>query len=126
MLKQWSKSHKLTVPQLLETLQDATCAEQYILRVDYFSLHQRCLRIVRTLRITLNEKFRQYFGVGIHIACVNIGPVPPLVYMSLASPAVQKCSRSHVLTFGPDWIENETRLVFIVPYIFNAAAGSGN
>ena len=82
----WTKSHKLTVLQLLETLRDATAAEQPMLRLDYFSLHQRCLAILRKLRIVLDEKFRQYFG--------------------------------------PDWIENETQLAFIVPYVFMVASGS--
>ena len=84
--QQWTKSHKLTVLQLLETLRDATAAEQSMLRLDYFSLHQRCLAILRKLRTVLDEKFCQYFG--------------------------------------PDWIENETQLAFIVPYIFMVASGS--
>jgi hypothetical protein len=57
---QWTKSHKLTVLQLLETLRDATAAEQYMLRFDYFSLHQRCLAILRKLRDVHAEKFHQY------------------------------------------------------------------
>jgi hypothetical protein len=33
-----------------------------MLRLDYFSLHLRCLELLRSLRTVLDDKLRQYFG----------------------------------------------------------------
>ena len=60
--QQWAKSHKLTVLQLLNALRDAMASEQHMLRFDYFSLHQRCLRLLRNLRSALDDKLRRYIG----------------------------------------------------------------
>jgi hypothetical protein len=60
--QQWTTSHKLTVLQLLEVMRDANAAEQHMLRFDYISLHQRCLAILRKLRIVFDEDFREYWG----------------------------------------------------------------
>jgi hypothetical protein len=60
--QQWTKSHKLTVLQLLETLRDSTAAEQYMLRLDYFALHKRCFLILRELRNSLDEEFLENFN----------------------------------------------------------------
>ena len=57
--RQWTKSHKMTPLQLLDTLHLALSAERHILRFDYISLHLRCLRLLRTLRTILNYKSRQ-------------------------------------------------------------------
>jgi len=59
--KQWAKSHKLTVLQLLEALRYAMIAERYALRFDYISFHLRCLDLLRAIRQELDAKFRQYF-----------------------------------------------------------------
>jgi hypothetical protein len=37
-------------------------SEQHMLRFDYFSLHQRCLRLLRNLRSALDDKLRRYIG----------------------------------------------------------------
>jgi hypothetical protein len=58
--QQWNRSHKLTVRQLLETLCDATAAEQYMLRFDYFALHRRCIALLQQLRDLFGEKLCQY------------------------------------------------------------------
>ena len=60
--KQWSKSHKLSVLQLLHALQYSVAAERHALRFDYFSFHLRCLDLLRAIRNELDGKFRQYFG----------------------------------------------------------------
>ena len=60
--KQWAKSHKLTVLQLLEALRYAMTSEKYALRFDYYSFHLRCLDLLRAVRTELDEKLRQYFG----------------------------------------------------------------
>jgi hypothetical protein len=62
LYQQWAKSHKMTVQQLLATLADALNAEASVIRFDYFSLHLRCMRLLKTLRDTFDEKFQQYFG----------------------------------------------------------------
>jgi hypothetical protein len=84
--RQWAKSHKLTVLQLLATLTDAMASEAAIIRFDYFSLHRRCLRLLKTIQTTLDHKFRQYFG--------------------------------------PDYLENDTQLPFIVGWVFTVATFS--
>jgi hypothetical protein len=60
--QQWAKSHKLTVLQLLNALRDAMASEQHMLRIEYFSLHRRCLRLLRNLRSVLDDKLRRYIG----------------------------------------------------------------
>ena len=60
--RQWAKNHKLSTLQLVEALLSAISAEKYALRLDYFSLHLRCLDLLRALRAELDSKFRQYFG----------------------------------------------------------------
>ena len=52
----------MTLLQLLDTLRHAIAAEEHMLRFDYFSLHLRCLCLLRTLRTSLDDKLRQYFG----------------------------------------------------------------
>jgi hypothetical protein len=59
---QWAKSHKMTPLQLLDTLRRAIIIEEPMLRLDYFSLHLRCLELLRSLRTVLDDKLRQYFG----------------------------------------------------------------
>jgi hypothetical protein len=61
-------------------------SEAAIIRFDYFSLHRRCLRLLKTIQTTLDHKFRQYFG--------------------------------------PDYLENDTQLPFIVGWIFVVATSS--
>jgi hypothetical protein len=60
--QQWDKSHKMTIFQLLGTLSEALAAEAQMLRFDYFSFHLRCLRLLRALRTSLDDKLREYFG----------------------------------------------------------------
>jgi len=52
----------MTPLQLLDTLRRAIIVEEPMLRLDYFSLHLRCLELLRSLRTVLDDKLRQYFG----------------------------------------------------------------
>src|SRR5947207_8299970 len=52
----------MTPLQLLDTLRHAITVEEPMLRLDYFSLHLRCLELLRSLRTLLDGKLRQYFG----------------------------------------------------------------
>jgi hypothetical protein len=60
--RQWNKSHKLTVLQLLSTLRDAMAAEEHMLRFDYFAFHLRCLKVQKSVQRAVDDKLRQYFG----------------------------------------------------------------
>ena len=60
--RQWTRSHKLTPLQLLDTLHHAIAAEEHVIRFDYISLHLRCLRILRTLRTVYDDMLRERFG----------------------------------------------------------------
>jgi hypothetical protein len=60
---QWAKTHNLSIVQLLETMRDATAVEQCGLRLDYFSLHQRCRRLLQTLVTVLGDKLRQIYSL---------------------------------------------------------------
>jgi hypothetical protein len=75
--QQWAKSHKMTPLQLLGTLRDAIVAEEHMLRFDYFSLHLRCLRLLRTLQTVLDQKLQRCFGYGY---IENETQLPFLVY----------------------------------------------
>ena len=57
--RQWAKNHKMTPPQLLDTLHLALAAEKHVLRFDYISLHLRCLSLLHTLRTAFPDKSRQ-------------------------------------------------------------------
>jgi hypothetical protein len=61
--KQWAKTHNLSIMQLLEAMRDATAVEQCSLRLDYFSLHQRCRRLLKTLVSVLGDNLRQFFNL---------------------------------------------------------------
>ena len=62
--RQWAKSHKMTLLQLLDTLRNALATEEHILRFDYFSAHERCMRVLHALQTSLDDKLRQYFGAA--------------------------------------------------------------
>jgi hypothetical protein len=59
---QWSKSHKLSPLQLLESLRPALETEEPALRFDYFSMHVRCFQILRQVRDEIDQDLRNYFG----------------------------------------------------------------
>jgi hypothetical protein len=60
--KKWDKTHTLGPIQLLAALQIQLSNDEPKLLVNYFSMHQRVIEILRLIRIKKNSKFAQYFG----------------------------------------------------------------
>ncbi|KAL9064344.1 MAG: hypothetical protein Q9161_008944 [Pseudevernia consocians] len=57
----WDKTHQLGTTELLDTLKDAMAAEKVGLKYDYFSMHERCLHLLRTLRTQLHDQLVGFF-----------------------------------------------------------------
>jgi hypothetical protein len=62
--QRWSKEQSLSPVELLEALFDAISDEVTILKFDYFAMHRRCWRLLRTLNKHLGDDFKKYLGAG--------------------------------------------------------------
>lgn len=62
MRRKWKTSHTLSQLQLLTALRERLADEESRLLFNYFGMNSRCIKLLRELRIELDEKFVQYFG----------------------------------------------------------------
>ncbi|TVY20665.1 hypothetical protein LARI1_G001186 [Lachnellula arida] len=86
LLPKFAKSHRLTTLQLLMALESSMTNESFDFNVNYFSLHMRCFRLLRTIVAEMDPVFIKYFG--------------------------------------PQYLEKESQLPFLVGYIFQAVSTS--
>ncbi|TVY48091.1 hypothetical protein LOCC1_G002055 [Lachnellula occidentalis] len=62
LLPKFARSHRLTTLQLLTALESSMTNETFAFNVDYFSLHRRCFRLLRTIVAEMEAVFLKYFG----------------------------------------------------------------
>lgn len=86
LLPKFAKSHRLTTSQLLMALESSMTNESFAFNVNYFTLHMRCFRLLRTIVAEMGPVFIKYFG--------------------------------------PQYLEKESQLPFVVGYIFRAVSRS--
>ncbi|TVY35480.1 hypothetical protein LSUB1_G004598 [Lachnellula subtilissima] len=62
LLPKFARSHRLSTLQLLTALEYSMSHESFASNVNYFSLHMRCFRLLRTIVAEMDPVFIKYFG----------------------------------------------------------------